>query len=88
MRKGKVIWRVDNSHVATVALPIRAEVSACPTATPSSAVTPSANAGKVRVFEVNREKEVVWELFHPDSNAHGIHVISTNSKPLSDASLK
>ena len=46
------------------------------------------NPGKVRVFEVNRKKEVVWELFHPSSNAHGIHVISTNGKPLSDASLK
>jgi len=27
-------------------------------------------------------------LFHTGSNAHGIHVISTNGKPLSDASLK
>ena len=46
------------------------------------------NPGKVRVFEVNRKKEVVWELFHPSSNAHGIHVISTNGRLLSDPSLK
>ena len=84
---GKVIWRVDNSHVAgRFADPCGGQ--RLPNGNTVISSYAQRNPGKVRVFEVNRKKEVVWELFHPASNAHGIHVISTNGKPLSDASLK
>ena len=86
-RGGKVIWRVDNSHVAgRFADPCGGQ--RLPNGNTVISSYAQRNPGKVRVFEVNRKKEVVWELFHPSSNAHGIHVISTNGKPLSDASLK
>ncbi|SVB24367.1 uncharacterized protein METZ01_LOCUS177221 [marine metagenome] len=85
--KGRVVWRVDNSHVAgRFADPCGGQ--RLPNGNTVISSYAQRNSAKVRVFEVNREKEVVWELFHPDSNAHGIHVISTNGKPLSDASLK
>ena len=85
--KGKVVWRVDNSHVAG-----RFDDPCGGQRLPNGNTVISSyhqqNPAKVRIFEVNRKKEVVWELFHPSSNAHGIHVISTNGEPLSDASLK
>ncbi|MFP6583694.1 MAG: hypothetical protein VCD00_14230, partial [Candidatus Hydrogenedentota bacterium] len=35
---------------------------------------------KPRVFEITRDKEVVWEFFHPDLHAHEIHIVTTNGK--------
>ncbi|MDE0769523.1 MAG: hypothetical protein OSB19_14160 [Opitutaceae bacterium] len=35
-----------------------------------------------KIFEVNRDKEVVWEFFHPEVKAHEIHIITTNGKPV------
>jgi hypothetical protein len=37
---------------------------------------------KVKLFEVNRKKQVVWEFFHPDVKAHEVHVFATNGKPI------
>jgi hypothetical protein len=37
---------------------------------------------KVKVFEVNRDKEVVWEFFHPTVKAHEVHILTTNGKPV------
>ncbi len=31
-----------------------------------------------KVFEVTRDKEVVWEFFHPTAHAHEVHIITTN----------
>ena len=85
--KGRVAWRVDNTHVAgRFADPCGAQ--RLPNGNTVISSYAQRNPDKVRVFEVNPEKEVVWELFHPDSNAHGIHVISTNGKPLSNPNLK
>ncbi|MDP7048470.1 MAG: hypothetical protein QF721_03375 [Verrucomicrobiota bacterium] len=85
--KGRVAWRVDNSHVAgRFADPCGGQ--RLPNGNTVISSYAQRDPAKVRVFEVNPEKEVVWELFHPDSNAHGIHVISTNGKLLSNASLK
>jgi len=86
-RDGKVVWMIDNSHVnGRFADPCGGQ--RLPNGNTVISSYAQRNPGKVRVFEVNHEKEVVWELFHPSSNAHGIHVISTNDRPLSDASLK
>jgi len=35
---------------------------------------------KPRIFEVTREKKVVWEFFHPTARAHEVHIITTNGK--------
>lgn len=38
------------------------------------------NPKKVKIFEVTRDKKVVWEFFHPKARAHGIHIVTTNGK--------
>ena len=35
---------------------------------------------KPRIFEVTRDKKVVWEFFHPTARAHEVHIITTNGK--------
>lgn len=37
---------------------------------------------KTRIFEINANKEVVWELFFPSSTAHQVHVLTTNGQPV------
>ena len=37
---------------------------------------------KVKIFEVNQSKEVVWEFFHPTVKAHEVHILTTNGKPV------
>ena len=40
------------------------------------------NPQMVKLFEVNREKEVVWEFFHPTVKAHQVQVLTTNGTPV------
>ena len=38
---------------------------------------------KAKLFEVNREKKVVWEYINPKlRNIHELHVLTTNGKPV------
>jgi len=77
---GKVVWRVDNSHVnGRLADP-------CGGQRLRNGNTVICSYGQKKgdmpkLFEVNREKEVVWEYFNPEVRAHEVHVISTNRKP-------
>ena len=38
---------------------------------------------KTRLFEINTDKEVVWEMFFPPSTAHQAHVLTTNGTTVS-----
>lgn len=84
---GKVVWRVDNTDVeGRFSDPCGGQrLSNGNTVIASYA---QRDASKPRLFEITPDKKVVWEFFHPSAHAHGIHVISTNGKKLSDASLK
>ena len=37
---------------------------------------------KTRLFEINTDKEVVWEMFFPPSTAHQAHVLTTNGESI------
>ncbi|MBI2424103.1 MAG: hypothetical protein HYV27_14830 [Candidatus Hydrogenedentes bacterium] len=37
---------------------------------------------KPRIFEVTRNKKVVWEFYHPEIRAHEIHILTTNGVPV------
>lgn len=78
--KGKVAWRVDNSHVGG------RFADPCGGQRLRNGNTVICSYGQKKgdmpkLFEVNREKEVVWEYFNPEVRAHEVHVISTNRKP-------
>ncbi len=76
---GTVAWRVDNSDVdGRFADPCGGQ--RLPDGNTVICSYGQRDASKTRIFEVNADKEVVWELFFPPSTAHGVHVITTNGK--------
>lgn len=84
---GKVVWRVDNTDVeGRFSDPCGGQ--RLPNGNTVIASYAQRDASKPRLFEITPDKKVVWEFFHPSAHAHGIHVISTNGKKLSDVSLK
>jgi hypothetical protein len=84
---GKVVWRVDNSHVAG-----RFD-DPCGAQRLDNGNTVICSyhqqaADKPRVFEITRDKQVVWEFFSPNVSLHEIHVLTTNGKSVIASSRK
>ena len=77
--KGGVAWRLDNSHVdGRLADPCGGQ-----RLTNGNTVICSYGQKKgdmPKIFEVTKDKKVVWEYFNPEIRAHEVHVISTNGK--------
>ena len=75
--KGRVAWRLDNSHVdGRLADPCGGQ-----RLTNGNTVICSYGQKKgdmPKIFEVTKDKKVVWEYFNPEVRAHEVHVISTN----------
>ena len=77
---GKVAWRVDNSHVdGRFADPCGGQRLANGNTLICSYGQRKGDMPKL--FEVTRDKRVVWEYFNPAVRAHEVHVVSTNGKP-------
>ncbi len=80
---GKVVWRVDNENT----IPPGKFADACggqrlPNGNTVITAYGQKDPAKCRIFEVTRDKKVVWEFFHPDIHAHEIHVITTNGQKI------
>ncbi len=85
---GKVVWRVDNTNVGgRFADPCGGQRLAN-----GNTVICSYGQRKPdmpKVFEVTRDKQVVWEYSNPKLNGiHEIHVLTTNGKPTAWPPLK
>jgi hypothetical protein len=78
-RNGQVFWRVNNSDVGgRLADPCGGQ-----RLTNGNTVICSYGQKKgdmPKIFEVTKDKKVVWEYFNPEIRAHEVHVISTNGK--------
>ena len=76
---GKVAWRVDNTNVeGRLADPCGGQRLANGNTIICSYGQKKGDMPKL--FEVNREKEVVWEYFNPAVRAHEVHVITTSGE--------
>jgi hypothetical protein len=86
--KGNVVWRVDNTHVAgRFADPCGGQRLGNGNTIICAYGQRKPNMAKV--FEVTREKKVVWEYINPKHRGiHEIHVLTTNGKPITKTSLK
>lgn len=79
---GSIAWRCDNSDVndrfqdpcGGQRLPSGNTVIGC---------YAQRDPEKTKIFEVDRNKKVVWEFFHPDVKAHQVHILTTNGEPVS-----
>lgn len=85
---GKVVWRVDNSHAGgRFADPCGGQRLAN-----GNTVICAYGQRKQRmakVFEITRDKKVVWEYINPKlRGVHEIHVLTTNGKPVAHPPLK
>ena len=79
---GTVAWRVDNSDVeGRFADPCGGQ--RLPNGNTIICSYGQKDPTQVRIFEVNANKEVVWEMMFPAGRAHGIHVITTNGETVS-----
>lgn len=78
----EVVWYLDNSHVGG-----RLSDPCGGQRMPNNNMVICSYAQKdpdmPKVFEVTREKEVVWEFFHPTARAHEVHIVTTNGKRVS-----
>lgn len=80
---GEVVWSCDNDDVdGRFADPCGGQLLANGNRVICSYGQRS--AAKPRIFEVNANKEVVWEFFHPKANVHEIHVLTTNGEALNE----
>ena len=86
--KGKVVWRVDNSDVAgRFADPCGGQ--RLPNGNTIICSYGQRKPKLPKVFEVTRDKKVVWEYIHPKLNGiHEIHVLTTNGKSVREKSLR
>ena len=87
-RAGEVVWRVDNRDVdGRFADPCGGQRLAN-----GDTIICSYGQRKpemAKVFEVTRDKQVVWEYLHPKlSGIHEIHVLTTNGEPTGWPPLK
>jgi hypothetical protein len=84
----KVVWRVDNSHVDG-----RFD-DACggqrlPNGNTVICAYHQMKPDMAKLFEVTRDKKVVWEYINPKlTRIHEIHVLTTNGEPFSGPPLK
>lgn len=76
---GKVGWRLDNADVDN-RLSDPCGGQRLPNGNTVICSYGQADAAKPRIFEVTRDKKVVWEFFHPDLHAHEVHVVTTNGE--------
>ncbi len=86
--EGKVVWRVDNSHVdGRFADPCGGQRLA--NGNTVICAYGQRDPEMAKIFEITRDKKVVWEYINPDlAGIHEVHVVRTNSRPVKSPSLK
>ncbi|MBX2851552.1 MAG: PQQ-binding-like beta-propeller repeat protein [Phycisphaeraceae bacterium] len=83
-KNGKIVWELTNKDVNGIIK------DACGVQRLPNGNTVIACYGKkkdVKLFEVNRDKEIVWQYDGPH-RVHHFQVLTTNGKPISDATMK
>lgn len=85
---GKVVWRVDNSHVdGRFADPCGGQ--RLPSGNTVICSYGQRKPDMPRAFEVTHAKKVVWEYLNPKlGGIHEIHVLTTNGKPVAGKPLR
>jgi hypothetical protein len=86
--RGKVVWRVDNTHVGgRFDDPCGGQRLANGNTVICAYHQP--HPDKAKLFEVNRDKQVVWEYKNPRLRGiHEVHVLTTNGKETGHPPLK
>ena len=87
-KDGKAVWVVTNKDIGEPLFKDPCGGQRLPNGNTIISSYGQRSAKGVRVFEVTPDKKVVWKFFHPSTSGHGIHVISTNGKAISNNKMK
>lgn len=84
---GKVVWKAANEDVGGKMFQDPCGGQRLPNGNTVIASYGCKGDG-VKVFEITPEKKVVWSYFDPQAKVHGLQVLSTNGKALSNSTMK
>lgn len=74
-----VVWSLDNSQVGgRLSDPCGAQ--RLPNGNAIICSYAQQDPDKPKIFEVTREKKVVWEFYHPTARTHEVHIVTTNGE--------
>jgi glyoxylase-like metal-dependent hydrolase (beta-lactamase superfamily II) len=84
--QGKVVWKVGNDDFPEVK-PFADPCGGQRLPNGNTVIASYGTQGAIKVFEVNREKQIVWKYTGPH-RAHEIQVLTTNGEPIEGDPLK
>jgi len=84
---GKIVWSVTNEDIGESLFDDACGVQRLPNG--NTVVTSyHANGDRVKLFEVTRDKKVVWRYSGMKAGFHHFQILTTNGKPLADNTWK
>jgi outer membrane protein assembly factor BamB len=85
--KGKIVWSVDNEDIGEKLFDDACGVQRLPNG--NTVITSyHAKGNAVKLFEVTRDKKVVWRYNGLGAGFHHFQILTTNGKPLKDNTWK
>ena len=84
--EGKVVWKISNDDFP-VEMPFADPCGGQRLPNGNTVIASYAARGDIKVFEVTREKKIVWK-YTGKHRAHEIQVLTTNGKPIEGKPLK
>ena len=84
--EGKVVWKISNDDFP-VEMPFADPCGGQRLPNGNTVIASYAARGDIKVFEVTREKKIVWK-YTGKHKAHEIQVLTTNGKPIEGKPLK
>ena len=84
---GKIVWQVTNEDLGAPLFKDPCGAQRLPNG--NTVIASYGQGGKgIKLFEVTREKKVVWTWTSDQPGVHQVHVVETNGKPLEGAPLR
>lgn len=84
---GKIVWQVDNEDIGETLFADACGAQRLPNG--NTVITSYHGRGdKVKLFEVTRDKKVVWKYDGGTTPFHHFQILTTNGKPLKDNTMK
>ncbi len=85
--KGKIVWKVDNADIGENLFADACGVQRLPNG--NTVITSyHAKGDAVKLFEVTRDKEVVWRYHGQTAGFHHFQILTTNGAPLKENTWK
>lgn len=85
--EGKIVWSLTNEDLGEELIHDACGVQRLPNG--NTVITSYANSGDaVKLFEVTRDKKVVWRFSGLKAGIHNFQILTTNAKPLDDTTIR